>query len=216
MSIALPSLYFISHPSHEFLEVLDAMFAEWTHKIVRQEVAFVDIATNLALPAAFAVFGLLGLRLRLGLDVLLIVIVSQRRLVGKHLGIQHIGDEHGVSAEIDTLVDTTSQICIGILRNVKHMVHGAVFRLAVGELVHLAPTLEPEMLKDLHRGLGGQHRNVKHARILDEVMRVVALVDRHSDLQGIAGDLRHRVHDAAVVNVVVVGSQDIESVTYVE
>ena len=47
-------------------------------------------------------------------------------------------------------------------------------------------------------------------------MGVVALVDRHSNLQGVARDLDHRVDDAAVVDVVVIGGQHIEAVTNVE
>ena len=76
--------------------------------------------------------------------------------------------------------------------------------------------LEPEVLEDLHRGLGGQHVDVEHARVLDELVRVVRLVHRHGNLQRIAGDLDHRVHDAAVVDVVVVGGQDVKPVTDVE
>ena len=61
-----------------------------------------------------------------------------------------------------------------------------------------------------------QQADVEDAGILNEVMRVVALVNSHGNPQGVAGDLNHRVHDAAVVDVVVVGSQDVKTVTYVE
>ena len=65
------------------------------------------------------------------------------------------------------------------------------------------------MLEDLHRCLSGQHADVKHAGVLDEVVGLVALVDRHRHLQGVARDLDHRVHDAAVVDVVVIGGQHV-------
>ena len=70
------------------------------------------------------------------------------------------------------------------------------------------------MLEDLHRRLGGQHADVEHTGIFDEVVRVVAFVDRHGNLQRVAGDLNHRVDDAAVVDVVVIGGQDVKPVTY--
>ena len=89
------------------------------------------------------------------------------------------------------------------------MVDGSVLGLAIGEFVHLTSRLETEVLEDLHRGLRGQHRDVEHAGILDEVVGVVAFVDRHSDLQRVARDLGHRVHDATIVDVVVIGGQHV-------
>ena len=47
-------------------------------------------------------------------------------------------------------------------------------------------------------------------------MGVVALVDRHRHLQRVASDLNHRVHNAAVVDVVVVGGQHVKAVTDIE
>ena len=88
-----------------------------------------------------------------------------------------------------------------------------MFRLAVGEFVDVTATLEAEMFNDKHRGLGGQHRHVEYARALDELVRIVVFVDRHRHLQGIAGDLHHRVDDAAVVDVAVTGGQHIKTIT---
>ena len=188
------------------------MFAQWAFDFVGEEIALVDIAAHLAHPAAFAVLGFLS-GLRFGLDILLVIVVGHGGFVGKHLSIQHIGDEHGVRAEIDALGDTAGQIGVGVFRDVEHMVDGTVFALAVGEFVHLSARLEPKMLKDLHRSLGGQHADVEDAGILDEVMRVVALVNSHGNPQGVAGDLNHRGHDAAVVDIVVIGGQDVKTVT---
>ena len=72
------------------------------------------------------------------------------------------------------------------------------------------------MLKDTHWRIGSQHGHIEHAGIFDKVVRVVTLVDRHGNLQGVARDLNHRVHDATVVDIVVIGGQDIKAVTYVE
>ena len=186
------------------LKILLAVFAQWAFDVVGEEIALVNIAAHFAHPAAFAVLGLLG-RLRFGFDVLLVIVVSDGGLVGKHLGIQHISDKHCVCAEVDVLGDTTGQIGVGVFRDVEHVVHGAVFSLTVGEFVHLASRLEPEMLKDLHWCFGGQHADIEHTGILDEVVGVVALVDCHRNAQRVAGDLNHRVHNAAVVDVVVIG-----------
>ena len=198
------------------LEILNAVFAQRTFEIGWEGFAFVDIAAHLAHPTAFAVFGLLWLWLWFGFYVLLVIIVGKGRLVGKHLGIQHVGDEHGVRAEVDTLGDTASQVGIGVFRNIEHVVDGAMLALAVGELIHLASRLETEMLEDLHRCLCGQHTDVEHTRVLDEVVGVVALVDGNGHLQGVTRDLNHRVHDAAVVDVVVIGGKDIKSITNIE
>ena len=76
--------------------------------------------------------------------------------------------------------------------------------------------MEAEVLKDFHRCLGGQHADIEHAGILDEVMGVVALVDRHGYLERVARDLDQSVHNATVVNVVIIGGQHIEAVADVE
>ena len=157
------------------------MFAQWAFEIGWEGVTLIYIAADLADPAAFAVLGFLGW-LRFGLDVLLVVVVGHRRLVGQHLGIEHIRYEHGVRTEVDAFGDTAGQIRVGVFRDVEHMVHRTMFSFAIGELVHLAPRLESEMLKDHHGCLGGQHADIEHTRVLDEVVRIVALVDRHSNL----------------------------------
>ena len=198
------------------LEILNAVFAQRTFEIGWEGFAFVDIAAHLAHPTAFAVFGLLWWWRWFGFYVLLVIIVGEGRLVGKHLGIQHIGDEHGVCAEVDALGDTASQVGIGVFRDVEHVVDGTVFRFAVSKFVHLASRLETEMLEDLHRRLGGQHADIEHTRVLDEVVGVVALVDGNGHLQGVTRDLNHRVHDATVVDVVVSGGQDIKTIADVE
>jgi len=192
------------------------MFAHWAFKIGWEGVTFIDIAADLAHPATFTVLGLFGNGLWFRFDVFLIIIVGDRWLVGQHLGIQHIGDEHSVGAEVDALGDSASQIGVGVLRDVKHVVDGTVLCLTIGKLVHLPSTLETEVFKYLHRCLDGQHADVEDTGILNKIMSIVALVDRHSHLQRVASDLDHRVHDAAVVDVVVVGGQHIEAVTNIE
>ena len=118
------------------LEILHSVFAQRTFEIGWEGVTFVDVAANLAHPAAFAVFGFFGW-LRFGFYVLLVRVVSYGWLVGKHLGIQHIGDEHGVRVEIDALIDTASQIGVSVFWDIEHMVDGAVLGIAIGELVYL-------------------------------------------------------------------------------
>ena len=119
-------------------------------------------------------------------------------------------------AKVDALGDAAGQIGVGVLRDVKHMVDGTVFGLTVGEFVYLAPRLEAEVFEDKHRRFSSQHADIEHTRVFDEVVRVVSLVDRHGDLQRVAGDLNHRVYDAAVVDVVVIGGQHIKAVTNFE
>ena len=201
---------------NDFLKFFFAVFAKRTFKIVGEFVALVNVAAHLAHPATFAVLGVIIIDFGLGLDMPLVIVVGHGRLVGKHLGIKHFGDEHGVSAEINALADTASQIGVGVFRDVKDLVHSTMFGFASGEFVRRATRLEAEMLEDEHRRLGGQHRNVEDARRFDEFVRIVSLVDRNDDLQRRTGDLQHRVHDAAVVDAIVAGGQDVKSITDVE
>ena len=87
------------------LKILNAMFTQRAFEIGWEGVTLIYIAANLANPTAFAVFGLFSW-LRFGLDVLLVVVVGHRGFVGQHLGIENIGNEHGVRAEIDAFSDT--------------------------------------------------------------------------------------------------------------
>ena len=160
------------------LEILHAMFAQRAFEIGWEGITFVNKATDLANPATFAIFRLL-LRLWFGLYVVLVIVVCQGRLVRQHLGIKDVSDEHCMCAKVNAFGDAAGQIGVGVLRDVKHMVDSTVLGLAVGEFVHLAPALEPEMLKNFHRRFSGQHRDIEHTRVLDEVMRIVSLVDRH-------------------------------------
>ena len=107
------------------LEILHAVFAQRTFEIGWERITLVNVAAHFAHPATFAVFGFL-LRLRFGFYVVLVIIVGEGRLVGKHLGIKHIGDEHGVGAEVDALGDTAGQIGVGKFRDIEHMVDGTV------------------------------------------------------------------------------------------
>jgi hypothetical protein len=60
--------------SHEFFEILHAMFAQRAFEIGWEGVSFVDVAAHLAHPTAFAVLGFLGW-LRFGFYVFLVVVV---------------------------------------------------------------------------------------------------------------------------------------------
>ena len=157
------------------------MFAQGTFKIGWEGVTFVNVAADLAHPATFAVFGLF-LWLRLRLYVVLVIVVCQGRLVRQHLGIKDISDKHRMRAKIDALSDSAGQIGVGVLRDIKHMVNGTMLGLAIGKFVHFASRLKAEVLKDKHWCLSGQHTDVEHAGILNEVVGIVALVDRHGNL----------------------------------
>ena len=98
-------------------KVFLAVFAQRAFDVVGKEVALVDVAANLAHPTTFAVLGFLD-GLRLGFDVLLVVVVGDRGLVGKHCCIKYVSDKHGVRAEVNALVDTTCQIGVGVFRDV--------------------------------------------------------------------------------------------------
>ena len=188
------------------------MFAQRAFEIGWEGITFVNKATDLANPATFSVLWLL-LLLWFGLYVVLVIVVCQGWLVRQHLGIEDICDKHRMRAKVDALGDAAGQIGVGVLRDVKHMVDGTVFGLTVGEFVHLAPRLEAEVFKDEHGRFGGQHADIEHTRVFDEVMCVVSFVDRHGDLQRVARDLNHRIDDAAIIDIVVIGRQDIETVT---
>ena len=96
------------------------------------------------------------------------------------------------------------------------MIHGTQLLLAVREFVNVSSRLKTKVFKHLKRCLRSQHIDIKHARVKNEVVRVVVLVHDNRQTQRIACHLLHRVDDAAVVDVVVVRRQDIKTVSYLK
>lgn len=118
------------------------MLANWANEIIWQFVTFVNVTANLTLPTPQLFGCIFSLWLWFRLDVLLVIVVGQRRFVGKHLSILNLGDKHGVRAEIDGFHHMASDESIAVFRNVNHIVHCALFFLTVLKFVDIPAGLE--------------------------------------------------------------------------
>ena len=186
------------------------MLAPGADEVGGELVAFIDVATDFAYPLLLAACG--GSSGGLGLDVLLVVGVGDRRAVAEHTGLQRHGDEHGVAAKVDALGDHAADHRIDELRQVQQAVLRAQLLLAAGEFVDIAAALEAEVLEGLHGGLLAEGAEVEFQCAQHHVVRQVGFIDADHQLQRVAADLLRHVDDAGVVLLALPGNEDIEAV----
>ena len=138
------------------------MLAKRADKVFGQVFALVDIAADLAYPA-FDAF-----RLRLRLDVLLIIVIRHRRAVVHDAGFGHGADEKTVSTEIDIAFHFERHERVYILGQVHEPVIRAEHVYAV-ELVLIPAACETVSLKYRERRILTQTVDIHNARALNEV-----------------------------------------------
>ena len=168
------------------------MFAERADEIFRKVLALVNVSADLADPA-FLAFGL-GLRL----NICLIVGVGHRVLVADHAGFGDGAEEHAVRAEIDVILDFKGHEGVDVLPEEDQAVVRTEHFLA-GELVDCAAGAEAEILKDLERCFDREAVHVHLAGLLDNVVRVVLLLDADRDHVRRRCDLGNGIDNQAVV-----------------
>ncbi len=176
------------------------MLAKRANEIIGQIGSFVDIAANGADIAPLA----LGLGFRL--DVLLIVRVGHRLKIAHHACFGNGADEHPVCVEIDILLYFKGKETVDITGQKYQSVVGAE-NILTREFVHISAALETESLKNGERRIHGQTVDVHFSRGLDDVVRIVVLVDGHGDAVRRVRHLRDGVDDQTVVTPTVVRSQ---------
>ena len=156
-----------------------------------------SIAADLA-DVALLAFGL-GLRL----DVVLIVGVSHRLLLGDDARLNDGADEHSVRSQVNVIFNLEREERIDVLREEpKSVVRPHL--LNARKLVGRSSRLETEVLENGERRIGRQAVDVHYARLLDDVVRIVVLVDGDRDPVGRVRHLRNGIDDEAVVLLAVV------------
>ena len=200
---------------HEFKIAL-AVLAPGADEVVRHFVALVDVATDFADPAFLATLSRRDACAPGGFDVLLVVAVGDAGRSGELPRLGYLGDEHRVGAQVEGLHHAAGDDRVDELGQIQQAVLRAQLLLAVGELVHIATTLEAKMLEGLHGGLLAQRTEVEHLGVQHHVMREVLLVDTEHELQRLVGYLLRHVDDAAVVPLTLAGNEDVEAVADAE
>ena len=133
------------------------MFAPWADEIVGDLVAFIHIAASLAYPAGGSGGAGGGGHSGLGLDMLVVVGIGERRVVAQHHSLANLGNKESVGAQVDSLVHLATDIGIGVVGDVEEAIGGTHFHFALLKLVDIASTLEAKMLYHLHGGVFGEH-----------------------------------------------------------
>ena len=151
------------------------MLAQWTDKVVRQHLAFVDVAADLADPALLA-FGLW-----LWLYILLVVGVGHGCPVGCDTCLCYRADEHDVGFQVHLVLHLEGEHCVDVLGEERQ----AIVRLCclnALELVHCTSALEAEPLEDVEGCVHREAVYVECLALLDHVAGVVPLVDADCNL----------------------------------
>ena len=121
------------------------MFTERTDEIVRQFLTFVDITADLTYPARLA------FRLRLRLDILLVVRVGHCLFFGEDSGFRHGTDKHSMCAQIHVILDFQGHEGVDVLGQEDEPIIRTQFIFTLSELVHVPAALESECLEHLER-----------------------------------------------------------------
>ena len=150
------------------------MLTERAYDIVRKLIAFIDISADLTY------ITLLAFRFRLRLNVLLVVCVGHGLLVREHSRLGHGADEHTMCIKIDIVLDLQGHEGVDVTVEEDQSVIRADDLFFTGKLIDVSATLETEVLEHLERRFHGKAVHVHDPRLLDDMMRIVLLVDRHS------------------------------------
>ena len=200
---------FLSNSSRYRLEVLRAVLAEGADEVLGELVALVDVTADLADVA------LLAVRFGLGLNVCVVIDVGHGLLIREDSRLAYRADEHSVCVKVNVLLDLERHKGIDI--SGKH--NETVIRAqgsAIRELINVSSADKSERLEYAEGSLNRQTVDVHLAAHLDNVVRIVLLVDGDRNSVGHIGDLSYGVHDKSVVLLTVVGCDHVESVADVE
>ena len=151
------------------------MLAEGTDKVGGQLLALIFVTADDAAPDSLA-FGSLAHRFGLRLDMLLIVAVGGGGHIGKHLHLGDGSDEEDMRTEVHNLLHIDREEGVGAARDGQSAVADTAAVLEVGELIHLAPALEPEMLEQFEVGGLTEDGGREAARTLDKFGGQVAFI----------------------------------------
>ena len=185
------------------------MLAQGADDVLRQLVAFVDPAADLADKA------LLALCLRLGLHVLLVVGVGHGLGVGHDPGLGDGADEHAVGIQVHIVLHLQGHEGIDELGQEPQPVVGPE-GLHPLKLICRPAGLEAVALED-GEGCGDiQAVYIQDAGLANGVVGVVLLVDGDGNAVGGIGDLADGIDDEAIVPLAVIGGDHVEAIADVE
>ena len=104
-------------------------------------------------------------------------------------------------------VDVLRQECQTVVRT-----HG----LPIRKLIHRSAALEAKALEHLKGRFLRQTVDIHNTGLLDHMMRVIGLVDRHSDPVRCIGHLGHGIDNKTIILLTVIGSHYIQTIANVE
>ena len=189
-------------------EELLAVLAQGAEVVVGDLLALIDIATDGAHPLLF----LGGSALGLGLDVALVIAVGAGGFGREHLGIDDLGDEEDMAAQIQMLSDLAGEQGVGGGGQVVQAVFAAGHVGKSLELIYVAAGLHTEALEQGEGSGGGQSGDVELPGAQDHLTGQIFLDGGDGDSGGVVGHLNGGVDDAAVVAAVLLCSQQEQSV----
>ena len=182
------------------------VLAQRTDEVIRQGISFIDVSAHLA-DKTFASFCL-----RFWLDVVLIVGVGHRRCAVDDAGFGYGTDKHAMGSQILVVFHFQREEGVDVLRQEDQSVIGTQDLLFILKLIRISSGLETELLEHLERCIRIETVDIHDAGLLNDVMRIIGLIDGNHDPERIVGQLNNRVDDQTVVFLAVIGCDHIESV----
>ena len=150
------------------------MLAERTYKILGKLVSLIDITANLADKAFLA----LGLRLRL--NVLLIIGICHCLGVRNNPRLGDRADKHSVGVEVNILLNLERHKRVDVSRQEGKSVIRTK-RCDALKLIRISAASEAEVFKHAERCVNRKTVDIHFARLLDNMVRIVVLIDRYGN-----------------------------------
>lgn len=184
------------------------MLADRAYKIGGKGFPLVFVAAHRAPPDGFP-----ARRLRLGFYVLLIKIVGARRLFAQRNGVGNFRAEQRVRGKLHRALHFADEKGVGVavIERVNAVRHFET-TFKPREFIRVPARLKAETLDHVERNVLAQYRQIELPRVCDDAVRIIRLVYRDDDLEGIGGDLHKGIVHHAVVLFAVVRRQHVQAV----
>ena len=176
-------------------KIARVMAAERTYEILGKLGTLVEISTDTASPALD--LPLFGRFLGLGLQIALIVSVSQRLLFAEPESVVDLGNEHRVAPEVLAVHNASANDRAGLPAEVRYSV-GSDGQHDIGKLVNISAGLHSEVLYRIEGTGLIKYRKRENAAVLEQIAGIVRIDAADRDAGRVGSYLHAGVRDACV------------------
>ena len=168
------------------------MLTQWTNIIIRKFLSFIDISTYHTYES------FLSFCLRFWFYMFLIVSVCHRFFIIHHTSLCHGTDKHSVCIQIHILLHFQCKEGIDIFWKEGNTIV-CTQHIPSFEFICFSSALESKSFKHFKRCFHGETVDIHHTSLLDDIMRIIRLIDVDCHTVWIVCQLCNGVDDQSVI-----------------